>query len=497
MKTSFIILCAFLCWNTNVLAQRQCGIEAEKAAMIAQDPSWKARFEAQRASLQGIADNYKQQHGPNAKSAERTTGTISPCPVVFHIIVSTSQLALIGGYPGIQQRVDSQMAVLNRDFNRQNSDSSEIPSGWKSRYGNVGIQFGLAHTDPHGNATPGYEVSVSSTAFLSGGSCSGCSTSNGDYPYAKYDSTGGLSAWDNTKYINVWCIYFSDNSGLLGITTPLSFTNSGGPLIPNEEMGICINFETLGKRASASDNYIPTGWSTDYYDQGRTLTHEMGHYFEIWHTWGDDGGYCPWNGGSDDGLADTPPEGNYHFYNWPDTIPGGTYYDVCQYNGSVDTQGYMYGIASLDYLNYTDDVAMHMFTTDQAAAMASMALVPPGTATGATGEGIVGETYSVTQNPSLLNYPGTTGVNQLQQETNLNIFPNPSAGIFNITFNQNSSALQSIIVTNMVGQEVQNINTSAILNNYYSIDLSGMSKGMYFVRCNFASGTITRKILLQ
>jgi hypothetical protein len=500
MKTSFIILCAFvLCWNTTtVLAQRQCGIEAEKAALIAKDPTWKQRFEAQRSSLQGIADNYKLQHGANANAAERTTttGTISPCPIIFHIVISSADLALIGGYSGIQQRVNSQMAVINRDFNRQNSDSSEIPAGWKSRYGNVGIQFGLAHTAPDGSATPGYEVLITNTVFYPG--------TYGDYSDAKYSSSGGLDAWDNTKYINVWCLNFTN--GLLGITTPLSFTGSGG--VPIAEMGICIHFETLGKRASPSDNYIYTGWisgsDSDYYDQGRTLTHEMGHYFEIWHTWGDDGGLCPWDSGSDDGLADTPPEGDSHFYNWPDTIPGGTYYDNCRYDtaggGDIDTQNYMYGIASLDYLNYTDDVAMHMFTTMQAAAMASMALIPPGSgATGATGSGIVGETYSVTQNPLLLQYPpGTvTGVGQLEMNTDLNIFPNPATGIINITFNQNSGALQSISVTNMIGQELQNMNTSGSQANDYSIDLSGMSKGIYFVRCNFASGIVTRKIVLQ
>jgi len=469
-----------------VFAQRQCGIEAEKAAMIAKDPSWAQRFEAQRASLQGIADNYKQQHGRDA--AERTTSTVSPIPVVFHIIVSSAQLALMGGYTGVQQRVNSQMEVLNQDFNRQNSDSTLIPSGWKPLYANVGIQFGLAHTAPNGYGTPGYEVLLNDTEFSAG--------YYNDYSNAKYSSTGGLSAWDNTKYLNVWCIYFADNSGLLGITTPISFTTSGTPLIPNAEIGICVNFEALGKRASPSDNYIATSYGSDYYDQGRTITHEMGHMFEIWHTWGDDFGLCPWDPhGGDDGLADTPPEGDSHFYNWPDTISGGTYYDECQYNGPTNTQPY--GIASLDYLNYTDDVAMHMFTIDQAAAMAAMALVPPGSATGADGQGITGESYSLTQNPNLLMWPANAGVSQVLAESDLNIYPNPTTGTINITFNQNSTTLQNISITNMLGQEVQNINTTGSQNNYYSIDLSGMSKGMYFVRCNFASGTITRKILLQ
>jgi len=483
--------------HTATFAQRKCGIEAERAAMIAKDPTWKDRFDAQRNSLQGIADNYKQM--VKAGAAERTTATISPVPVIFHVIVTTAQLAQMGGTAGVLQRCDSQIAVLNRDYNRENPDTTPscIPVGWKHLYANVGIHFGLAHTTPSGNGTPGYELLIIPDA--PGGFNSG---SYGDYSDAKYAATGGLSAWDNTKYMNVWCINFADNSGLLGITSPLSFTVGSGA-IPLPEMGICMNYLALGKRASPSDNYIPTGWGSNYYDQGRTLTHEVGHFFEIWHTWGDDGGLCPWNGGSDDGLADTPPEGDAKYGDLADSITlggsyaVGTYYDQCQDHGSLDTQQFWPGISSHDYLNYVDDIAMHMFTTDQAAAMASMVLVPPGTATGATGSGVIGETYSLTQNPVLLTYPAIAAVSQVDLNSSLTISPNPTTGIVNLSYNSSANELITIGVINMLGQEVKNINTTGMLQDYYSIDLSGMSKGIYFVRCNFTSGSVTRKILLQ
>jgi len=469
-----------------LFAQRQCGYELNRAALIARDPSWAQKLETQKASLQGIADNYKQQM--NSGAAKKTT-TISAIPVIFHFCVTNAQLAQIGGVAGVAQRCDSQIAVLNRDYNRENSDSVSIPYGWKSRYASVGIRFGLAHTAPNGYGTPGYEIEI--VPDVPGG-FSGSST---NYSTLKHTATGGLDGWDVTKYMNIWCANFTDYPGLLGLTTFKSET--GGTGFPVDEEGICVNYAAVGKRASSSDYYIYTGQPGDYYDLGRTLTHEVGHFFEIWHTWGDDGGACPWNGGSDDGLADTPPEGDAHFYNWPDTIPGGTYYDGCQYDGVIDTQLTMYGVASLDYLNYTDDIAMHMFTIDQAAAMAAMALVPPTGGTGATGAGTIGESYSLTQNPNLLNWSVKTSVQQVNGGYSLNIFPNPSTGIFYLTFDKTTDDLLQIEVINMLGQEVQNMTTAGQQTDNYSIDLAAMSKGIYFVRCNFASGSITRKILLQ
>jgi len=511
MKKILLLLGSMLLiWHTDTLAQRKCGIEAERAAMIAKDPTWKDRFDAQRNSLQSIADNYGLLKKSGA--AERTTATISPVPVIFHILVTNAQLANLGGIAGIEQRCDSQIVVLNRDYNRQNADSVYIPSGWTHLYANVGIHFGLAHTTPSGNGTPGYELLIIPDA--PGGFSSG---SYGDYSDAKYTATGGLAAWDNTKYMNVWCINFADDPSLLGITSPLSFTVGSGA-IPLPEMGICMNYLALGKRTAPSDDYIPTGYGTDYYDQGRTLTHEVGHFFEIWHTWGDDYGLCPWdtpwpgcpNGGDpsdsgagqDDGLADTPPEGDHQFFNLPYSITGGTYNDCCQYMPGSTTDLQPFGLCSQCFINYTDDIGMHMFTTDQANAMASMVLLTPGTTiggttTGATNSGIIGETYSLTQNPALLTYPANAAVSHVDLNSSLTISPNPTTGMVNISYNSNTDVLMAISVINMLGQEVNNINTTGMLQDYYSIDLSAMSKGIYFVRCNFASGSVTRKILLQ
>ena len=476
--------CFFLASSCLVAQQRRlCGMELEKATLIAKDPSWTQRLDAQRNSLQGIADDYIKNKSFYA--AQKTTFSGDTVPVIFHIIVNSWQFAAMGGYTGITQRCDSQIAILNRDFNRENADSVLIPSGWKHYYGNTGIHFGLAHTSPLGWGTPGYEIRIITEA--------GFYDSGPSFATAKTAATGGLDPWDNTKYLNVWCVNFTNgvldttSSGILGITVPLSFTASGG--YPNSQEGICILYRVLGNDGPA------TGTSYAPYNLGRTLTHEMGHFFEIWHTWGDDGGLCPWTGGYDDGLSDTPPEAGPQYNNPTYTITGGTFYDACTTDGTSPQQPI--GIACLSYLDYVDDNAMHLFTPMQAAAMASMVLVPGTGVAGATGQGLVGENYSLIQHPSLLTWPANTGVSEVQNNSSLSIYPNPTTGFMTLAFDAANYHLNEITIINMMGQQVLHNETAAQQNDIYFIDLSGMSKGIYFVKCNFATGTEIRKIVLE
>jgi Secretion system C-terminal sorting domain len=477
----------------------KCGMRQFHEAQIAQDPEWKNRLDQQRSSLQANADYYKQY---KAQSADQRTTSINAIPVVFHIVVDSAQFLELGGTSGIIKRCDSQIAVLNADFNHQNSDSTSIPSSWKSLYGNVGIQFGLARRDPSGACTPGYEVKIiTSTGF---------SNVNASFPEAKTAGTG-LASWDVTKYYNVWCInYTGSAAGLLGLTVPLSSTGSCFGCSPVAQEGVCILYNCLGKNTAGTGT-----WPTPY-DLGRTLTHETGHFFEIWHPWGDDGGQCPtWsstatitgsglstaagdNGvtctsgtGYDDGLADTPPESDAVYGAPSYTISGGTTNDCCKMHGSTNTQPI--GIACLSYMDYTDDNAMHLFTTDQAAAMASMVLVPSSSGTGATGVGTIGENYNLTQNPTLLVCP--TEVKDLELSSSLFVYPNPTNGQINISINSSVENLQSLSVINLLGQEV--IAVKGQNQDYYSLNLSGMAKGIYIIKFNFASGSLTRKVILQ
>lgn len=459
----FLLLAGFamLCSQMNAVAQRLCGAEILKHAIIAKNPSFAQQLEEQRRSLQGIADAYKARMRMAALGKE-TGSSQSAIPVIFHFILDSAQLNEIGGTAGIVERIDSQIVVLNRDYNRENADSTLIPAGFKPLYASVGIHFGLAHTSPVGDSTPGYELKITSSAGFSGVDQS--------YTDAKHVSGGGLDAWDVTKYMNIWCVAYTDEPNLLGITLPFTYAPQYG--LPTTDVGICVRYNAVGKRRLNTDSYQPG------IDLGRTLTHECGHFFEIWHTWGDDGGLCPWQtGGFDDGIADTPPQADATYGD-----PALPDMDVCDSDGNVNEQPY--GIMCMNYMDYVNDDAMHIFTIDQAAVMDAQV---------ATG----GESHSLTQNPSLLLYPGQpSSVAMSSNENSFIIAPNPTTGIVHIIFNESRNNLQQVNVLNMLGQEVIQQKDGLNQNNIM-LNLSQMSKGMYFVKCTFASGSITQKILLQ
>jgi len=510
MKQLLLFIGSVLLFNCTAQAQvqpRKCGIQEFKEQLIAKDPAWAEKLNEQRAAMQAIADDYIAKVKTGA--AERTT-TVSAVPIIFHIIVDSAQFNAMGGIVGITKRCDSQIAVLNRDYNMENPDSINIPSLWKPLYGNVGIHFGLARIDPSGNCSPGYEIKI-----IAGSSLTDAGYSNVDeaFPEAKTASTG-LAAWDVTKYYNVWCVNFTGGaSTLLGLTQPRSLCTSS----TLNQMGVCMLYKVLG--CTAASGAIPSGTGTwpFPYNLGRTLTHETGHFFEIWHPWGDDVGRCPtWsstatvtgsglvpgedNGitctagiGDDDGLADTPPESDAVYGAPTYTISGGTTNDCCQMHGTTNTQ--TIGIACLSYMDYTNDNAMHLFTPMQAAVMASMALVPPGSTGTTAGEGSVGENYSLTQNPSLLIACGTASVVTTTVNNDVNIFPNPSNGEVTVTLNAASEPLSQIVVFNLLGQQVMTVSGKG--KDYYILNLSAMSKGVYFVTCQFASGSVTKKVVLQ
>lgn len=451
-KIVIAAVCGLLFSATQSVAQRFCGTELFKAAMIAKDPAAEERLEQQRNSLQPRANKYKQLQINGA--AAKTTAVTNTVPVIFHIIVNETQFNQLGGYEGIAKRCDSQIAVLNRDFNRENPDSVQIPAWFKPFYGSSGIKFGLAHTAPWGNGSTGYDVRIISNAGFNG--------ITNSYADAKHNSSGGLDAWDVSRYLNIWCINFSDMSGLLGLTGARSMI---GASLAADEIGVCLLYNALGKRSSATDSYPGN------FDLGRTLTHELGHFFEIWHTWGDDGGLCPGTGGVDDGIADTPPQANNS-----SGAPTGHIYDAC--SGST-TDGIMY----MNFMDYTDDRAMHMFTIDQAAAMFSQ--IAPG-----------GGNHTLVQNDSLLLWSPTTAVSNVSLERSINMFPNPTTGVVDIMYDNDAALLNSVTVANVMGLQVLNVQ-AADKRGHIVLELNGNAKGIYFVTCNFASGSVTRKILLQ
>ncbi|MBC7865302.1 MAG: T9SS type A sorting domain-containing protein [Bacteroidia bacterium] len=244
-------------------------------------------------------------------------------PVVFHVVYKTA------GQNISNAQVLSQLTVLNEDYGRTNADTSNTPAAFKPVAANTGIQFCIAQQDENGNPTTGIERRLTTV------------TSWTTDDAVKFYAQGGLDAWDPTKYLNIWVCNLG--SGLLGYGEFPTGTVSN-------TYGLVIGYFCCGN----------TGAVSPPYNLGRTSTHEIGHCFNLGHIWGDDGGSCS----GSDGVADTPNSASEHY-----GCPNYPLLDACQTANP--------GIMFMNYMDYTDDNCMNMFTTGQANRMLAVVNNPP------------------------------------------------------------------------------------------------------------------------
>lgn len=241
-------------------------------------------------------------------------------PVVVHIIYQTEN----NPWNISDAQVISQIEVLNEDFLRTNPDTTNTPAAFQSVAVNTDISFCLAQRDPQGNPTTG----IIRHAF----------PSNTTWSTGAFNSTvKPATIWDPTKYMNVWVANLS--GGVLGYAqfpTGSGLPGLGGGGGANTD-GIVLLYSSVGRPP-----FNPFG---GVYNLGRTATHEVGHYLGLRHIWGDGG--CS----VDDFCADTPPSDASNF-GCPVT------HVSC---GNVDMVQ--------NYMDYTNDACMNIFTADQKARM--------------------------------------------------------------------------------------------------------------------------------
>jgi hypothetical protein len=197
-------------------------------------------------------------------------------PVVFHIIHD-------GGPSNISmEQIQSGIDVMNEDFNRLNPDSTLIRDNpdapFFDVFADVEVEFRLAKIDPNGDCTNGVQRKYAPHLTNEAGEA------------CKYSSNGGLDAWPNNRYINIWTVNSIGGSGQ-GTTLGYAFLpyNNWGA-----GHGILNRHDRVGRVGTALSN------------GGRTLTHEMGHICGLLHTFQSEchSNDCENNG---DFVCDTPP----------------------------------------------------------------------------------------------------------------------------------------------------------------------------------------------
>lgn len=289
--------------------QRSCSTMDVDARLRAEDPTYAANREA----IETFTQNYV---ATGALDGERAVVTI---PVVVHIVYNVAAENIS------DTRVYEQIDVLTKDFRRTNADVGETPAYFAGVAADAEIQFCLATVDPSGNPTTGItRTSTTKTSF---------STAD-EMKFATY----GHVAWDRNKYLNLWVCDLG--SGLLGYAQ-----FPGGAAATD---GVVIDYAYFGVTGAGAP-----------YNEGRTATHEVGHWLNLYHIWGDDGTGC----GGSDSVADTPNQADETY-----GCPGGTIRISCS-NGP---NGDMYQ----NYMDYTDDGCMNLFTAGQKTRM--QALFAPG-----------------------------------------------------------------------------------------------------------------------
>ena len=234
-----------------------------------------------------------------AHPEQRAVSGVVTIPVVVHVIYNTTSENISDA------QVLSQINVLNKDFRRQNSDANNI---W-SQAQDSEIEFCMATIDPNGNATTGItRTSTSTTAF-------------GTNDQMKYTSSGGKDAWNTSKYMNIWVCDIS--GGILGYAQ-----FPGGSAATD---GVVIDYQYFGTMGTA----------TSPFDLGRTATHEVGHWLNLRHIWGDGG--CS----VDDFVSDTPSS------------------DAPNYGCAIGHVSCSTTDMVQNYMDYSDDACMNLFTAGQ------------------------------------------------------------------------------------------------------------------------------------
>lgn len=329
MNKYLLIFLAFFCICSASTAQTgdRCGSQAYINHLKATQPE---------VYKQIIA--FQQQLGTHTTQSLRTaatTDTFIRIPVVVHIIHNNAA-GIIGGSNNTNisdAQVLSQITALNKDYQRLNADSVNTPPGYKPIAANVKLQFCLANKDSNGLYSSGITRNYNNKA---------------NYNVADATLLSQIAYWPSDQYLNIWVCDIS--GGTLGFAQPPGATGIPG-LSPTDGAkktdGVVIDYKAFGT----------IGTLMSKYNLGRTATHEVGHWFGLSHPWGD---YSSGDCSLTDYCNDTPACGNVYESSYPtcSNIPTGPNTVVCTPARMIQ-----------NYMDYSDDGCMNLFTQDQKSRM--------------------------------------------------------------------------------------------------------------------------------
>lgn len=396
----------------------------------------------------------KQQQFANGKIAS----VVYNIPVVFHIIHNGQA---VGSTRNISQaQVNSQITALNNDFRKTNADFNTwvTQSSFIAAAADCEINFCAAKVGPTGTilTEPGIDRINSTTKGWNAPPYSGFNSS-----YIENTIKPG-SSWDPNKYLNIWIVEFND--GVLGYaqfpTVPSPSTPTIGDMYQQggaaNTDGVVFDYRYVGTVGSA----------TAPYNKGRTATHEIGHWLGLIHINGD-------NTCGSDNVSDTPAQSDLSS-SCP-TTSGAVVNSGCSV--SPNPPGRMYQ----NYMDYTEDKCLTMFTTGQKARMqACMQYCARRTSLA---------TSTVCSVPA--------GIEENIANAEIDIFPNPSNGELNISVNVLNPQDFTLSVINTLGQTIKDLKFNQSTGGITKFDLSNSPAGVYFVSYKSKSYSKTKRVVIQ
>ena len=357
---------------------------------------------------------------PQSESAKSTNATtIIPVAVHFPSVATNSTDKAC-----LRQLAQNQIDILNNDFNATNSDIALWTPTVRALYpgtnvGNLNVKFVLAtQNHPAGTGLANGQVAVTfGTNFLG---------ANIDVQWR--------------KYLNVI---------VKEAVIALGYSPTGGS--PSNGESVVINYDAFGS-GSGCTGYSPGSFSI----LGRTLSHELGHYFNLDHTFGDS--TC--NATNTDNVDDTPQC----------LASGGT---RCPVIGSV--AGCVAGQKALtmNYMDYTNDVCRFMFTAGQVTRMRAY--------------------LNVISNEFATNVLA----NDNFEFTNFELYPNPNSGTFKISFEPENNSEIKIKIYDISARDIYNKSFLNSGNFVQELQLNNITSGIYFVDIQNNTKKIVKRIVIN
>lgn len=363
-----------------------------------------------------------QQNQINTEG-NRIESTSIKIPVVVHILYHTPDQKITDAV------VQNQIKILNECFRRLNADTVNTPARFKTLAADCEIEFKLATSDPQKRYTNG--ITRKYTPI----------TEWAAKDDMKYAAKLGTDAWDTKSYLNIWVCKLDNVAGYSSVI--------GGPA---EKEGIVLDFSAFDINVNSASTNL-----------GKTAVHEAGHWLGLKHLWGDE--FC-----GDDGIADTPKQSGYNV--------------GCPSAVLISCGNGPNGDMFMNYMDFTNDECLNMFTLGQKARMLS--LFNPGAVRNSllSSKGLdaplIFESPVPEEDPEWLD---------------VKMYPNPATTELILDLAYDIRWFGKIIsIFNLNGQLIMNV---TVTSKKQRIDISKLPAGIYFIAAKKDDGESMKKRFIK